>query len=873
MRRMSSQEIRETWLRFFSERGHQVEPSAPLVPHDDPTLLWINAGVAPLKKYFDGRERPECPRITNVQKCIRTNDIENVGRTARHQTFFEMMGNFSIGDYFKDEAIPFAFELLTSPDYFGIPKELLYMTVYTGDKKAHDIWRSLGVEESHIVPLDGNFWEIGEGPSGPDTEIFFDRGEQFDSRGPVVLFEELENDRYIEIWNVVFSQYNAEPGKKAREDYDELPSKNIDTGAGLERFACVLQGVDSNYDTDLFVPIINKISEISGVKYNGEMAFKVIADHVRTCTFALSDGAVFSNEGRGYVLRRVLRRASKYAKSLGINRPFMSELVDVVLEIMGKFYPYLFDNIALVKQMITIEESKFLQTLANGEAKLKELIANVNVLSGKDAFLLYDTFGFPIELTLEYSEELGKSVDVDGFKECMNEQKRRAREARKTINSMGSQNEEWMNFDLESEFIGYDYTESHSKIIAIFENGLVLDKTPFYAFSGGQLCDKGTIDGFDVVDVIKMPNGQHIHFLDDMPFNVGEIVTCKVDVKNRDLTRCHHSSAHLLQKGLQETLGNHVHQHGSQVGPEYCRFDFNNFNSLTDEEILNVEKLVNEHIDAKIDVITHVLPIEEAKKLGAMALFGEKYGKVVRVVDMTWSKEFCAGTHVKNTGDIKHFGIGSVESIGSGIYRITAYTGEEYMDNLKASLVNLYADLNAVNEKIKQINAIYDEKGYKSKVSKEVNYDLSKVGYQYVLELRKEIASTKEYLKNLSKEYQELQNNAAVSNLSAYDKFINGNTLIARLDNFDSANLKQLADALLNKLGKGIVFLANVSDGKVVFVCKQNDKYNAGALVKVAAVICGGNGGGKPDIAQAGGKDSSKVDEAIEAIKSEVANA
>ena len=871
MRKMSSQEIRETWLRFFESKGHSVEPSASLVPFDDPTLLWINAGVAPLKKYFDGRSRPTNPRITNVQKCIRTNDIENVGKTARHHTFFEMMGNFSIGDYFKNEAIPFAFELLTSPEYFAIPKELLYMTIYSKDETAYNIWRSLGVEDSHIIRMDSNFWEIGEGPSGPDTEIFFDRGEKYDSRGPIVIKEDLESDRYIEIWNVVFSQYNAEPGKKPREEYSELPSKNIDTGAGLERFACVLQGVDSNYDTDLFTPIIDKISEISGVKYEGQMAFKVIADHVRTVTFALSDGAVFANEGRGYVLRRVLRRACKYAKKLGINRPFMASLVDVVLEVMGKFYPYLYENISLVKDMITKEETKFLQTLTNGEARLADMLSKSNgVLKGADAFQLYDTYGFPIELTVEYAEEAGANVDVEGFHEAMAEQKRRARESRKTLNSMNTQNEEYLNFKEPSVFVGYEETTVKAKIIAIFDNALVLDQTPFYAFSGGQLCDKGMIDTFEVVDVIKMPNGQHLHFLDDMPFTVGEVVTASVDVENRDLTRCNHSSAHLLQKALQTVLGTHVHQHGSQVSSSYCRFDFNNFNSLTDEQILEIEKLVNESILASHEVVTNVMSIEEAKQSGAMALFDEKYGDQVRVVSMGNSKELCAGTHVRNTGDIKHFAIASVESIGSGIYRVLAYTGDSYMDSLKASLANIYDDLNAVVDKTNNLLLEYKEKGFTSNIVESKEYNLDLTGYEYIIELRKRVLCAKDYLKNLTKEYNELNSKNALSSVSDFDQYVVGNTLVCQVENYDNGVLKQLADALLNKLGKGVVFLANVTGDKIVFVCKQNDKYNAGNLVKLAAVITGGNGGGKPDIAQAGGKDVSKLAEALEAVKKEL---
>lgn len=873
MRYMSSLEIRNTWLKFFTSKGHTVEPSASLVPIQDPTLLWINAGVAPLKKYFDGRETPKSRRITNVQKCIRTNDIENVGHTARHHTFFEMMGNFSIGDYFKKEAISFAYELLTGKDYFAFPKDKLYITVYTNDKETFDTWVSLGIDPSHLIKMDSNFWEIGEGPSGPDTEIFFDRGEKYDKRGKELIELDLENDRFIEIWNVVFSQYNAEPGKKKREEYNELPSKNIDTGAGLERFACVLQGVDTNYDTDLFMPIIKKIEEISNVKYQGQMGFKVIADHVRTVTFALADGATFSNEGRGYVLRRVLRRAMKYAKKLGINHPFMTELVDVVLAVMGEFYPYLKDNVALVKKLINIEENKFMETLANGEAKLKELANNSKeILSGSDAFLLYDTYGFPIELTEEYALEYGLKVDIEAFKDEMNKQKERARKARKDLNSMNAQNEEFLKFDLKSEFIGYDTLETKAKVIASFDNGIVLDKTPFYATSGGQVCDKGTIDNVNVIDVFKLPNGQFLHVLEENIFKVGDVVSAKVDENLRHLTMANHSSAHLLQKALQDVLGNHVHQQGSQVGPDYCRFDFNNYEALTDDEIIKVEDIVNQKIEEGLTVNTLLLPIEEAKKMGAMALFGEKYGDIVRVVDMGYSKEFCGGTHVKNTKEIKHLSIASIESIGSGIFRALAYTGSDDFNLLKESLANITSDLDKTKEKISIALKEFDKANLKPKATLVKDFNLDVRGYRYIIEYRKCVYQYKEYLKALNKELNELNAKNSLADLAQFDKYIKNNTLICRLDGFDNALLKQLADALLNKLGSGLIFLANVKDEKITFVCKQNANFNAGLLVKEAASLTSGNGGGKADIAQGGGKDIDKLDLALAKIK-ELVNA
>ena len=699
MRKMTSSEIRQMWLDFFKSKGHNVEPSASLIPLNDPTLLWTNAGVTPLKKYFDGSVRPENPRITNAQKCIRTNDIENVGKTARHHTFFEMLGNFSIGDYFKEEAIGFAVELLFSDKWFGFDKNKLYITYYSNDKTCHDCWVKNGIAEDHLIPLDGNFWEIGEGPCGPDTEMFYDRGEKYDSRGPELIRDDIENDRFIEIWNIVFSQFNSKEGVK-REDYKELPSKNIDTGCGLERLCCVMQEVDTNYDTDLFMPIIKKTEEISGIKYEGQMAFKVIADHVRTVTFAVADGATLSNEGRGYVLRRVLRRASKYAKKLGINKPFMSELVDVVIKIMDPFYPYLNEKKDIVKKIISSEEAKFLETLAQGEKRFEAISAKSNgIISGEDAFILYDTFGFPIELTEEYALEKGLSVDIEGFKKYLLEQKNRARNARKDENSMGGQNEAYLSFKEESKFTGYLITNQKSRVIAVFGDSVVLDETPFYATQGGQLCDKGKIDDIEVLEVTKMPNGQNLHLLKYNPFKVGDIVFAEVNREYRDLTRKNHSSAHLLQAALQTVLGKHVHQQGSLVCSEYCRFDFNNYQNLTDEEIIKVEDLVNQYINEAHLVDTKVLPIEEAKKLGAMALFGEKYGAYVRVVDMGISKEFCAGTHVANTKEVNEFMIVSVESIGSGTFRALAVTGPNAMELYKNNLSNIQNTLNTVIEK------------------------------------------------------------------------------------------------------------------------------------------------------------------------------
>lgn len=864
MKKMTSSQIRQMWLDFYSSKGHKVEPSASLVPHDDPTLLWTNAGVAPLKKYFDGTIVPENPRITNAQKCIRTNDIESVGDTYHH-TFFEMLGNFSIGDYFKNEAIEYAYELIFSKQWFDLPKDRIYITYYPEDAEAKALWMKQGVEEEHLIPLAGNFWEIGEGPCGPDTEMFFDRGEKFDQRGKELIANDIDNDRFIEIGNIVFSQYSSKEGVD-RKDYKELPSKNIDTGWGLERLCCVMQEADTNYDTDLFRPIIAKTEELSGVKYTDQIAFRVIADHVRTLTFSVADGATLSNEGRGYVLRRILRRASKHAKSLGIEKPFMAELVDVVISIMDPYYPYLHEKTEIIKKIISSEEEKFLATLAAGEKRFEGIAAKADkVIEGVDAFTLYDTYGFPIELTIEYAKEHQLTVDVEGFKLYLEEQKQRARNARKDENSMGGQNEAFLSYKEESKFSGYHCTNQKSKVIAVFDQGVVLDETPFYAFSGGQLCDKGTIDDIAVLDVIKLPNGQHLHILEQNPFAVGDLVFAVVDKTNRALTRKNHSSAHLLQAALQKVLGEHVHQQGSQVCASYCRFDFNNYTTLTDEQLLSIEDLVNQYIKSSYKVNTAVLPVEEAKNLGAMALFGEKYGAMVRVVDMGVSKEFCAGTHVDNTLDIEAFAITTFESIGSGIFRITAASSKNAMQYVKHAcenvMKNITATLNKAHDMVKEAaeHSMAIRYGYQFQ-------EPDCFGYRYILALREEYAKAQNALKMLEKEITAKKSQSALSDLNRFDSNIEEGKLFVKLEALDSNLLKDMACALRNNKNLSVVFLASVDEDKVTFVCATK-AYDASLLVKEAAKLCQGGGGGKKDLAQAGGKDVSKVDEAICYVK------
>lgn len=711
MKNLKAEDIRQMYLDFFKEKGHDVEPSAPLVPFEDPSLLWINSGVATLKKYFDGRVIPENPRIVNAQKSIRTNDIENVGKTARHHTFFEMLGNFSIGEYFKKEAIHWAWEFLTDEKWIGFEADKLSVTIHPEDEEAYAIWlNEVGVPAERIIRLEGNFWDIGEGPSGPNSEIFYDRGESYgnDPEDPE-LYPGGENERYLEIWNLVFSQFNHNPD----HTYTPLPKQNIDTGMGLERMASVVQDVPTNYDTDLFVPIIEKTAEISGKSYGEsqeqDMAFKVIADHVRTVAFAIGDGALPSNEGRGYVLRRLLRRAVRYSKKLGIEKPFMYQLVPIVGEIMQSFYPEVKGKEDFIVRVMKLEEERFLETLHDGLEILsavaeKQKQAGHSEIPGEDVFRLYDTYGFPVELTEEYAEDEEMTVDHAGFERAMSEQRERARNARQNVNSMQTQSEVLGNIKEESEFIGYSHTVADAEIVAIVKDGelvdsaqegeevqLVLDRTPFYAESGGQIADKGALTNdlvtASVLDVKKAPNGQNLH---TVRVDSGELtktaVKAKVDASERRHTVKNHTATHLLHQALKDVLGTHVNQAGSYVGPDRLRFDFSHFGQVTKEELSTIEQAVNEKIWEGIEVESGYHNLQEAKDMGAMALFGEKYGDVVRVVAISdYSLELCGGIHVANTSEIGVFKIVSESGIGAGVRRIEALTGKGAYMSMKQS--------------------------------------------------------------------------------------------------------------------------------------------------------------------------------------------
>ncbi|MGG1135820.1 alanine--tRNA ligase [Bacillus mycoides] len=868
MKQLTGAQIRQMFLDFFQEKGHAVEPSASLVPHEDPSLLWINSGVATLKKYFDGRVIPQNPRITNAQKSIRTNDIENVGKTARHHTFFEMLGNFSIGDYFKEEAITWAWEFLTSDKWIGFDKELLSVTIHPEDEEAFTIWNEkMGVPKEHIIRLEENFWDIGEGPSGPNTEIFYDRGESYgnDFSDPE-LYPGGENERYLEVWNLVFSQFNHNPDGS----YTPLPKKNIDTGMGLERMTSIVQDVPTNFDTDLFMPMIGATESISGEKYrNGDlekdMAFKVIADHIRTVTFAVGDGALPSNEGRGYVLRRLLRRAVRYSKKLNINRPFMFELVPVVGEVMKDFYPEVLEKKDFIAKVVKNEEERFHETLHDGESILAEVIAKAKeekttVISGVDAFRLYDTYGFPIELTEEYAEEAGMTVDQAGFENEMEKQRERARAARQDVDSMQVQGGVLGEVKVASEFVGYGTVATESNVVALVKNGeyteslqageegqLMLDVTPFYAESGGQIADRGYLlaDGVKVVvkDVQKAPNGQNLHkvVVEEGTLTKEAAVKALIDTKNRSSVVKNHTATHLLHQALKDILGTHVNQAGSLVTSERLRFDFSHFGQVQADELEKIERIVNEKIWESIDVAISQKAIEEAKEMGAMALFGEKYGDVVRVVQVgDYSLELCGGCHVDNTASIGIFKIVAESGIGAGTRRIEAVTGKSAYElmNDQVGLLKKAAGKMKTNPKdiLTRVDGLFTE----------------------VKQLQKENESLAAKLSNIE-----------AGNLTDSVMTVDGvNVLAAKVNVADMNNLRTMMDDLKNKLESAVVVLASVNDDKVNIlagVTKDliSQGYHAGKLVKEVASRCGGGGGGRPDMAQAGGKNPAQVEEAL----------
>lgn len=863
---MKASDIRSKWLAFFAEKGHRIEPSASLVPHNDPSLLWINAGMAPLKAYFDGRVKPDNPRIANAQKCIRTNDIENVGKTRRHHTFFEMLGNFSIGDYFKEEAITWAWEFLTDPKWIGFDPNRLYVTVFPDDTEAYAFWNeTIGIPAERIVKTNDNFWDIGEGPCGPCTEIFYDRGERFGDLSDPECYPSGENERFLEVWNLVFSQFNHNKDGS----YTPLPNKNIDTGAGLERLSSILQDVDSNFDTDLFQPIIHKTCQLAGVSYQvnveTDIALKVIADHVRTVSFSVGDGVLPSNEGRGYVIRRLLRRAVRYGKVIGMDKPFLYQLTSVVGEIMGGYYPEVTEKQAFIEKVIRTEEERFHETLSDGLAILSDLSGKAKregrtVIGGQDAFKLYDTYGFPFDLTEDFASEHGLSVDREGFDHAMEEQRDRARAARQDTESMNVQGGPLGEMTDRSEFVGYNELLTTAKVVAIVhhqervdgvgtgeECRIILDRTPFYAESGGQVSDTGWLSNESVKvrieGVSKAPHGQHVlhGHIETGVLRTGDVVEASIDDTLRGDIVKNHTATHLLHKALKEVLGHHVNQAGSLVNADRLRFDFSHFGAISADELQEIEARVNRQIWNGTTLTIEQKPIAEAKALGAMALFGEKYGDIVRVVRIgDYSIELCGGCHVSNTAQIGQFKIISESGIGSGIRRIEAVTGRQayaYADS-QLDLLRQAASLlkSNVADVPKRIEALFAQ----------------------LREANREAESLRGKLNHL-------EAGSLIDRVKTVD---NISLLTAKVDGSDMESLRTIADELKTKIISGIIVLGAASEGKVNFVAAVTADliakgFHAGKIVKEAATHCGGSGGGRPDMAQAGGKDVAKLEEAL----------
>ena len=864
---MTSQEVRQMFLDFFKSKGHTIEPSVSLVPVNDPTLLWINSGVATLKKYFDGSVIPENPRITNAQKAIRTNDIENVGKTARHHTMFEMLGNFSIGDYFRKEAITWGFELLTSPEWFDFPVDKLYMTYYPADKDSYNRWIEVGVAPDHLIPIEDNFWEIGAGPSGPDTEIFFDRGESFDpdNVGIKLLAEDIENDRYIEIWNIVLSQFNADPSVP-RSEYQELPHKNIDTGMGLERMVAVIQGAHTNFETDLFMPIIRQIEQLSGKTYDpygDNMSFKVIADHIRSLSFAIGDGALPGNEGRGYVLRRLLRRAVMHGRKLGITDTFLYKLVKIVGEIMASYYPEVLEKREFIEKIVKREEETFARTIDAGSKLFDEVVdklksENQETLDGADIFKLYDTYGFPVELTEELAEDAGFKIDHAGFEAAMTAQQERARAAVVKGGSMNKQSEVLTALQDQSEF-SYTQVALSSPLLAIVQDDqrvkaakgtaqVIFATTPFYAEMGGQVADHGVIKDAagvvvaNVTDVQKAPNGQPLHTVEILTeLFEGETYQLAINQHRRNNVIKNHTATHLLHAALHNVLGLHATQAGSLNEVDFLRFDFTHFEAVNADELSEIERQVNEKIWQAIDVLTVETDVDTAKEMGAMALFGEKYGKVVRVVTIgEYSVELCGGTHVSNTSEIGLFKIIKEEGIGSGTRRIMALTGQKAFEAFKAQEAVL-----------KEVQGLVK--------SPQVSQTASKVE-----SLQLELKAAQKEVESLSAKIASAQSDEIFQSVQT----VNGTSYIAeQVTVSDAGGLRNLADIGKQKNSSDVlVLVAKIGEKVNLLVASQSESIKAGNLVKALAPFIDGRGGGKPDMAMAGGNNPAGIAELLDNV-------
>ncbi|WP_223383431.1 alanine--tRNA ligase [Faecalibacterium prausnitzii] len=871
-------ELREKYLSFFEGKGHLRLDSFPLVPKDDPSLLLINSGMAPMKKWFLAQEEPPRHRVTTCQKCIRTPDIERVGITARHGTFFEMLGNFSFQDYFKEEVIPWAWEFLTSDEWMAIPKDKLHISVYEEDDEAYDIWtKKVGIAPDHMVRLgkEDNFWEHGSGPCGPCSEIYFDRGPEYGCGKPTCGVG-CDCDRYMEIWNLVFSQFDAD----GKGHYERLARPNIDTGMGLERLACVMQGVGNLFEVDTVQSVLHHVEHIAGKTYGAnakdDISIRVITDHIRSCTFMVSDGILPSNEGRGYVLRRLLRRAARHGRMLGISRPFLVELVETVIQSSESAYPELREHDAYIKKVIGTEEANFARTIDAGMTILNNMIdglekAHEHLLKGLDVFKLNDTFGFPLDLTKEIAAEQGIDIDEEGFHTEMKKQKERARAERLKKNISGWSEDLFGSLNTEpTVFTGYETLNDTGVVVALSDEEtltdaiatdeqakedvlVVLDKTPFYAEMGGQVADHGVLTSADcslrVLDVKKTPKGYYVHtcVLESGIVKVGDHLTAKVDKEYRMAVCRNHTATHLLQAALREVLGDHVHQAGSYQDGGITHFDFTHFSAVTADELARVEKIVNDRIFDAMDVTVKEMPIDEAKKLGAMALFGEKYGKVVRVVDIEgWSTEFCGGTHVRNTAQIGCFKIVSESSVAAGIRRIEAVTGKNLL--LRANKQETMLHTVAAALKANNVAGLPARAEAVMAENKAMSKELD--------DMKAKIAASK-----VTSLFDDAEEVGGVKIASAYFTGTSGDTLRGMCDTVRDKAVNPVVAVLVGKAEDKITMAVTVNK------MAQEKGLKAGVLVKEISAIAGGKGGGKPDFAMAGLKDENKIDEALAAVK------
>ena len=877
-------ELREKYLSFFESKGHLRLDSFPLVPKNDPSLLLINSGMAPMKKWFLAQEEPPRHRVTTCQKCIRTPDIERVGITARHGTFFEMLGNFSFQDYFKDEVIPWAWEFLTSDEWMAIPKDRLHISVYEEDDEAYDIWtKKVGIAPDHMVRLgkEDNFWEHGSGPCGPCSEIYFDRGPEYGCGKPTCGVG-CDCDRYMEIWNLVFSQFDAD----GKGHYERLARPNIDTGMGLERLACVMQNVGNLFEVDTVQSVLHHVERIAGKTYKQDpktdISIRVITDHIRSCTFMVSDGILPSNEGRGYVLRRLLRRAARHGRMLGIDHPFLVDLVETVIQSSESAYPELREHDAYIKKVIGTEEANFARTIDAGMNILNNMIdrlekAHQKLLSGMDAFKLNDTFGFPLDLTKEIAAEQGLEIDEDGFHAEMKKQKERARAERLKKNISGWSEDLFGALEAEpTVFTGYDTLTDKGTVVALSDEEtltdaiatdeeakdgvlVVLDKTPFYAEMGGQAADHGVLNGAEcslrVLDVKKTPKGYYVHtcVLESGIVKVGDVLTAQVDKGYRMAIARNHTATHLLQAALREVLGDHVHQAGSYQDASITHFDFTHFSAVTPEELARVQKIVNDKIFDSMNVTVQEMPVEEAKKLGAMALFGEKYGKVVRVVDIEgWSTEFCGGTHVKNTAQIGGFKIVSESSVAAGIRRIEAVTGRNLL--IRANLQEAMLHDVANTLKANNVAALPARAEAVMAENKAMSRELE--------EMKARIAASK-----VDSLFDNAEEADGVKIASAYFTGTTGDTLRGMCDSIRDKAVNPVVAVLVGKAEDKITMAVTVNK------LAQEKGLKAGVLVKELSAIAGGKGGGKPDFAMAGLKDETKIDEALASVSAIVKKA